>query len=428
MMHVLLVSPHLPPAHVGGVEVYSQYLLRAFRARGHRVQGAAVEHVTSGVDACTARHRRRRGLPDASADPVAAAVASVPAAGRPSGGRGLVRAAARRDRRPTSCTCRAGTCSARRRWPPRGGPASRSCSRSTTTGSRARGSPCAIPSGEICSGPERPSKCAWCLTADQRRYQLLDRLSGGAMTRGQDRSRLWQLAIGGPVEAVVHRQHELADLLRVRRGGPGADALRRRAGGRRHRLSARGDSPQPLRHAADRAGPAHARRDAAARLHRTTGPAQGRAPGRRRRPRPARSADHARRLRAAHAVSRSTWRACARWRRRSAHHLPRALPARGAARRVRGHRRRGRALGVARGGGDRHSGSAGGGLAGDRLHARGVAGTRSATAWTACSSIPADPDAPHAPARPGCSTSRACAPRSTPPPRSRGPSTTRWTR
>jgi glycosyltransferase involved in cell wall biosynthesis len=213
MMHVLVVSPHLPPAHVGGVEVYSQYLLRAFRARGHRVQGAAVEHVTSGVEACTAltddaegypTHRLTLSLPPERPFPLLAGHSAAEAwfarvlsetapdvvhvqSGYLLGGPAM--AAARRAGIPVVLTLHD-------YW--------FACPRVTLR----------HPSGEICSGPERPSKCAWCLTADQRRYRMLDRFSGGAMTRGQDRSRLWQLTIGGPVEAVEHRQQELADLLR----------------------------------------------------------------------------------------------------------------------------------------------------------------------------------------------------------------------
>ena len=374
MMHVLVVSPHLPPAHVGGVEVYSQYLLRAFRARGHRVQGAAVEHVTSGVEACTAltddadgypTHRLTLSLPPSRPFPLLAGHPAAEAwfarllgetapdvvhvqSGYLLGAPAM--AAARRAGIPVVLTLHD-------YW--------FACPRVTLR----------HPSGEICSGPERPSKCAWCLTADRRRYQLLDRLSGGAMTRGQDRSRLWQLAIGGPVEAVVHRQQELADLLRSaavvlaptrfvaaqvaagtgypleairlsRYGMPPIERVRRTPGATL-RLAFIGQlAPHKGVHLAVDAVRALPDRPITLDVYGPLTPYPG--------------------VRGAPAIA-------GRW--RSAHHFPRALPARGAARRVRGHRRRGRALGVARGGGDRHSGSAGGGPAGDRLHTRGVAGT-----------------------------------------------------
>ena len=213
MMHVLVVSPHLPPAHVGGVEVYSQYLLRAFAARGHRVQAAAVERVTSGDDACAAvtdeadgypTHRLTLALPPTRPFPLLAEhpptekwferllretapdvvhVQSGYLLGAPA------MAAARRVGIPVVLTLHD-------YW--------FACPRVTLR----------HPDGAICSGPERPAKCAWCLTADQRRYRLLDRVSGGAMTRAQDRSRIWQLAVGGPTAAVEQRQQALAALLR----------------------------------------------------------------------------------------------------------------------------------------------------------------------------------------------------------------------
>jgi glycosyltransferase involved in cell wall biosynthesis len=213
MMRVLVVSPHLPPAHVGGVEVYSQYLLRAFRALGHDVQGAAVEHVVSGADACAVAtdadegyptHRLTMSLPPARPFPLLAEhpptadwfedllrrtapdvvhVQSGYLLGAPA------MAAARRVGIPVVLTLHD-------YW--------FACPRVTLR----------HPDGAICSGPERPAKCAWCLTADQRRYRLLDRVAGGAMTRARDGSRIWQMAIGGPVAAVAHRQQALAALLR----------------------------------------------------------------------------------------------------------------------------------------------------------------------------------------------------------------------
>ena len=69
------------------------------------------------------------------------------------------------------------------------------------------------PSGEICSGPERAAKCAWCLTADRRRYRLVDALLGGRPSRAKDRSLAWRALGGGATAPIDHRRARLADLL-----------------------------------------------------------------------------------------------------------------------------------------------------------------------------------------------------------------------
>ena len=69
------------------------------------------------------------------------------------------------------------------------------------------------PNGDICTGAERPSKCAWCLTADKRRYHLLNRLSGGSLDSQKDRSIIWATAVGGSADSVERRQHALHALL-----------------------------------------------------------------------------------------------------------------------------------------------------------------------------------------------------------------------
>jgi glycosyltransferase involved in cell wall biosynthesis len=212
-LHVLVVSPHLPPDHLGGVEVYSQYLLRALAARGHRVQGVAVTQVASGrVEACTAReddvdgyptHRLTVTLP--ASRPFALLSQHAPAetwfqqllsdtrpdvvhvqSGYLLGAPAL--AAARRSGTPAVLTLHD-------YW--------FACPRVTLR----------HPDGSICTGAERPAKCAWCLTADQRRHGLLDRVTGGALTRGKDRSTIWRLGMGGPEAAIVERQAVLRDLL-----------------------------------------------------------------------------------------------------------------------------------------------------------------------------------------------------------------------
>jgi glycosyltransferase involved in cell wall biosynthesis len=215
MMHVLVVAPHLPPAHVGGVEVYSQYLMRGCSGRGHRVQGAAVERVASGpIEACATisderdgytTHRLTITLPPARPFPLLADHAPAQAwferllretmpdvmhvqSGYLLGAPAL--AAARRTGTPVVLTVHD-------YW--------FACPRIMLQ----------HPSGEICSGAERPSKCAWCLTADKRRFRLVDGMTGGSLSRGRDGSRLWRTFIGGPVAAVERRQALLLDLLSV---------------------------------------------------------------------------------------------------------------------------------------------------------------------------------------------------------------------
>jgi glycosyltransferase involved in cell wall biosynthesis len=214
MMHVLVVSPHLPPSHVGGVEVYSQYLMRAYRARGHRVQGVAVDHISSGpAAACAAAtddsdgypaHRLTLTLPRGEAFPLLADHAPAQAwfesliahtapdvvhvqSGYLLGAPAL--AAAARTGTPAVLTLHD-------YW--------FACPRVTLR----------HPSGEICSGPERPSKCAWCLSADQRRHGLLDAVTGGALSRGRDTSLVWRALVGGPEAAVVARRAALGQRLR----------------------------------------------------------------------------------------------------------------------------------------------------------------------------------------------------------------------
>ena len=205
MMHVLVVSPHLPPTHVGGVEVYSQYLMRAYRSRGHRVQGVAVERIASGDASCEAAaddsdgyptHRLTLTLPPDQPFPLLADHAPAQA--------WFERLL--RDTAPDVVHVQSGYLL--------GAPALAAAERT--------GTPAVLtlhdywfacprvtlrhPSGDICSGPERPSKCAWCLSADQRRHGVLDTITGGALSRGRDASLVWRALVGGPEAAVDARR------------------------------------------------------------------------------------------------------------------------------------------------------------------------------------------------------------------------------
>ncbi len=69
------------------------------------------------------------------------------------------------------------------------------------------------PSGEVCSGAETPAKCAWCLSSDQRRFRLADRLTGGRLSAAKDASLIWRAFMGGPVDGVRARQQATRDAL-----------------------------------------------------------------------------------------------------------------------------------------------------------------------------------------------------------------------
>lgn len=212
-LHVLMVSPHLPPRHVGGVEVYSRALMRALAARAQRVRGVAVEAVTGGDrEDCAAEddaadgyptHRLTLTLPRSRPFPLMTTHAAAEAwlrqllettrpdvvhvqSGYLLGVPAL--AAARHAGIPVVLTLHD-------YW--------FACPRVTLR----------HPDGALCTGPERPAKCAWCLTADQRRHGLLDRITGGALSRGKDQSRLWQWAIGGATGEVAARQALLREVL-----------------------------------------------------------------------------------------------------------------------------------------------------------------------------------------------------------------------
>lgn len=212
-MQALIVAPHLPPTFFGGVEVYTHDLLRALQSRGQRAQGVAVERLTGGVaDGCDA-------VADDAAGYRAHRLTLTLAASRPF--------PLLTDHRPAETWFDAFLQAERpdvvhvQSGYLLGAPA--------LSAARRAGVPAVLtlhdywfacprvtlrhPDGTICSGPERPAKCAWCLSADQRRFRWLDRASGGALGRAQDRSRVWRHLVGGPIEAIAARQRLLFDLL-----------------------------------------------------------------------------------------------------------------------------------------------------------------------------------------------------------------------
>lgn len=74
------------------------------------------------------------------------------------------------------------------------------------------------PSGDPCSGPESPAKCAWCLSTEKRRARLPDRLSGGLL--GRTMIPLLASPLGarlsgqsGAIERLTRRRNTLAEAL-----------------------------------------------------------------------------------------------------------------------------------------------------------------------------------------------------------------------
>lgn len=211
-MRVLVVSPHLPPSFLGGVEVYSAGLLRALGDRGHDVMGVAVERLTSApADGCTAVVDEAQGYPVHRLQMALAPSRVFPLLATHGPAEDWMERHLHHTR-PDVVHLQSGYLL--------GAP--------TLAAARRTGTPVVLtlhdywfacprvtlrhPSGAICSGPS-PGKCAWCLTADQRRHRWLDAMSGGALTRGRDKSWLWRTFVGDDGGAVIERQQLLAGLL-----------------------------------------------------------------------------------------------------------------------------------------------------------------------------------------------------------------------
>lgn len=212
-MRVLVVAPHLPPAHVGGVEVYSKQLVSGLLARGLEVRAVAVERVRSAAaDACEA-------LPEADG---ASAIARLDLALSPRTSFTLLT-----DHAPAEqwfARLFAG-------WSPDvvhvqsgyllGVPALRAAARAGVPAMLSVHDYWAAcprvtmlhPDGRLCSGAEAPAKCAWCLSSDRRGYRLLDRVVGGRLTRGRHQSVLWRAIFGGAAGAIERRRAAVRDAL-----------------------------------------------------------------------------------------------------------------------------------------------------------------------------------------------------------------------
>jgi glycosyltransferase involved in cell wall biosynthesis len=175
-MRVLVVAPHLPPTHVGGVEAYTKSVADQLTALGHGVEAAAVEEVTSGSeDGCDARTDVSNGYPIHRLRLALGRDRSFPLLWEHSAAEtwfvGTIRrfgpdvvhvqsgyllgaaalAAARRCGTPSVVTLHD-------YW--------FACPRINLL----------QPGGELCSGPEGVGKCAWCLKCDRRRYRVIPRV------------------------------------------------------------------------------------------------------------------------------------------------------------------------------------------------------------------------------------------------------------
>ena len=372
-MHVLQVSPHLPPRFLGGVEVYTQHLMRNLAARGHRVQGVAVDAVAAGqADGCAASadradgidvHRLSLTIPASRPfhllydhPPTEAWFEQHLRASRPDvmhvqsgyllGAPAL--AAARRPGTPVVLTLHD-------YW--------FACPRVTLL----------HPSGEICSGPEPPAKCAWCLTADRRRYRLVDALLLGRPSRPKiGRWRGERSSVGPPRQSTAAGRDSPTCWRR-----PGW--CWRRPGSWPNRWPPSATQPSGCAPAATASRPCRAADSASVA------------------PSGSHSSASWRRTRACTCWSRpcgrcligrspststvrsrpipTTWRDTARLgRRRRAHQVPRPIPPGGAARAASGVRRRRRAVGLARGRGARDPGSPGRWRTGCRVGTGRIAG------------------------------------------------------
>jgi glycosyltransferase involved in cell wall biosynthesis len=218
-MNVLVVAPHFPPSHVGGVEAYAKSLADQLTAFGHRVEAAAVEEVASAAeDACDARtdadggypiHRLRLTLRRGRSFPLLWEHGAAQAwleqvirrfapdivhvqSGYLLGGAAL--AAARRAATPSVVTLHD-------YW--------FACPRITLL----------RPGGELCSGPEGIGKCAWCLRSDRRRYRVLPRalrarLAARTSKAGRGRALdRHSAAVAGRLEGVIEALQTAAAIL-----------------------------------------------------------------------------------------------------------------------------------------------------------------------------------------------------------------------
>ncbi len=182
-MKILLVAPHFPPLHVGGVEFYTKRLADYLRVTGDSPEVLCAERIDADAPAFHAVLDTTFGYPvhrlsfngSAEADRFKASYHSDAVEAwttqllddiRPdvvhlhSGYLlgGAVLSAAHHRRIPTVVTLHD-------YW--------FACARIMLLN----------PDGTRCSGPDSPAKCAWCLATEQRRFRLPDAATGGRLGR-----------------------------------------------------------------------------------------------------------------------------------------------------------------------------------------------------------------------------------------------------
>jgi glycosyltransferase involved in cell wall biosynthesis len=213
-MNILLVSPHFPPRHIGGVETYTKRLAEYLNASGDHVEVVCVEQVDAPDAAFQVATDTSFGYPVhrlytnwsnerdtfrasyhsqliqrwtedliARCSPDVMHLHSGYLLG------GAVLDAAHRLSVPTVVTLHDF-------W--------FICARITLL----------QPSGALCSGPDSSAKCAWCLATEQRRFRLPETWTGGRLGRAAVRllnlpAAATALGWSGAVAAVAERSRTL---------------------------------------------------------------------------------------------------------------------------------------------------------------------------------------------------------------------------
>jgi glycosyltransferase involved in cell wall biosynthesis len=212
-MRVLLVSPHFPPNHVGGVEYYTQRLADWLRDAGHEPEVVCVEEIRAGErPQVVAREDRGGGYPVHRLELVLpAGVGEF----RLFWDSGVVRAWFLERlalTRPDALHLHSGYLLGHAALYAAGERAVPSivtlhdlwfvCPRITMMHADLR----------RCSGPEEDAKCAWCLLSEQRRFRLPDRWTGGTVGLGA------RLVLRASARLAGTRRHALVSAVGARRG------------------------------------------------------------------------------------------------------------------------------------------------------------------------------------------------------------------
>ena len=217
-MRVLLVSPHFPPGHVGGVEYHTERLAGWLQRSGVEPHVVCVERVSPAtrhgvVDTIDGRY----GFPVHRLD-----VSLAPE----KGGFRLYAQDPALERWMTECLARIRAHVVHLHSGYLLGDA-------TLAAARALGVPAIVtlhdlwficpritmmhPDLSRCSGPESDAKCAWCLRTERRRFRLVDRWTGGALGHvARPVLAAWPGGSAGSpslVSAVARRQRRLLGAL-----------------------------------------------------------------------------------------------------------------------------------------------------------------------------------------------------------------------